>query len=300
MKLALSAGHHNLNGGNDEEIAFVGPITKAIAQHARALGIDTRVITPDDGLGTFDGGLRAVAQTVVTWSKSKPPWTATLFLEIHAEDNSAGDAGRGCFTIYPDWGKDVDVLVRDHVGPALSRAVRAATDIPLRGRGIMSEKQTFVALRHQARLGIFNVTAGLKSTSRAILEVGAYSSPTDRAIMNQDDFADRVGRAIAESLARQFAVDPPLPALPALFVPRLDATLVREGPGKRFPVAWGGAAKLPKGREVVIDQVVPGEQLTLSVGGERITSNQWAHWIEGGQGQGFVWMPLLMPAQVQV
>lgn len=294
MKLALSAGHHNLNGGNHEEIKLVGPITKAIAQHARALGIDTRVITPDDGLGTFDGGLWDVASTVFTWAKTKPAWVADLFLEIHAEHNAGGDAGRGCFTIYPDWGKDVDVLVRDQIGPGLARAIAETVGIPPRNRGVMSEKQTDVAIRHKARLGIFKATTGLPKTHRAILEVGAHSSPKDRAIMNAPGFPELIGRAIARTLADLFA-EPSPTTFPALFAARLDATLVREGPGRSFPVAWGGGAKLPRGAEVIVDKVIPGQRLTLSVGSQRITSDQWAHMASG---DGFIWLPLLMPAQV--
>jgi N-acetylmuramoyl-L-alanine amidase len=198
-RIALSAGHHNQDGGHATEIRLVGPVTKALAQACRQRGFDVRVITPDEGMGTHPGGLNAVASTVVQWAAAG--WTADIFLEVHAEANGSGDAGRGCFAIYPDWGADVDTKVRDQLGPALANAIAAATKIPRRGNGTMSERKTGVGLGGN-RLGVFRITQGLRTTTRRLLvEMGSYTSPADLKIMNGANFPTTIAGAMADALA---------------------------------------------------------------------------------------------------
>jgi len=84
---------------------------------------------------------------------------------------------------------------------------------------------------------------------------------------------------------------------PAVYIVRENGTRVREGWGRSFPIAWGGSAKLPEGREVEIVEVKKGESVTLQVDGQPITSDQWGRWSEDGRSNGFIWMGLLLPAQ---
>ncbi|HEY0606269.1 MAG TPA: N-acetylmuramoyl-L-alanine amidase [Herpetosiphonaceae bacterium] len=277
-KIALSAGHHSLTGGNKTEIELVGPITKALAKHCREQGFDVRVITPDEGLGMFRGGLRQVAQTVVDWFHDG--WTADVFLEVHAEDNGRGDAGRGCFTIFPDVGSDSDGVVRDTLGPQIARAISDATDIPVRGTGVLSERKTHVFQDLHARLGIFEVTSKLRvHCRRMIVEVGAYSSPKDLKIMRQESFADKTAGAIAGVLAEFFAK--PEPQLKWYRV-LVEIARTREGPGTQFRDALQGEARLRRDDVFAGDEVVQGEK----IGG---TSS----WVHRADQIGFVSMALL-------
>lgn len=277
-KIALSAGHHSLTGGNRTEIELVGPITKALAKHCRDQGFDVRVVTPDDGMGMFHGGLRQVAQTVVDWAHEG--WNADIFLEVHAEDNGRGDAGRGCFTIFPDAGSDTDGVVRDTLGPMISHALRNATDIPLRGTGVLSERKTHVFQDLHARLGIFEVTSKLRvHCRRMIVEVGAYSSPKDLRIMQQENFADLAGQAICGALSEFFAQ--PEPELRWYRV-LVEVARTREGPGTQFRDALQGEARLHRDDVFAVDEVVIGELIS--------GNSQWAHRADQ---LGFVSMTLL-------
>lgn len=282
-KIALSAGHHNLTGGNHTEIELVGPITKAVAERLRERGADVRVITPGDGLGTFRGGLRAVAQTVVDWSKAG--WTADAFFEIHAEHNGGGDAGRGCFAIHPGVDGDTDGIVRDHLGPKIALAIQNATGIPLRGDGVLSERETYVFTDLHARLGIFEVTAKLRRfTRRGIVEVGAYSSPADLRIMQRPRFAETCGGAIADAVADFYK----LPELEQLrwYKVNVEAARTRQGPGTQYPDALQGEAKFYR------DEVFAGDEV---VKGQVVNGNPW--WVHRADQIGFVSMALLKEEQ---
>jgi N-acetylmuramoyl-L-alanine amidase len=260
------------------EIELVGPITKALAQHCERNGFDVRVVTPKQGLGTFPGGLRAVAQTVVDWAEQG--WTADIFLEVHAENNGNGDIGRGCFTIFPGVDGDTDAIVRDKLGPMISQSIREATGIPLRGNGVLSERKTHVFTAHNARLGIFQVTAPLRARCRRmIVEVGAYSSPADLKIMRRSDFADKTGQAIAGALADFFQM--PKPELQWYRV-LVETARTREGPSTRFQVALEGEALLHRGDVFAGDEIVQGEHVSGN-----------PDWVHRADQIGFVSMALL-------
>lgn len=201
VRVALAAGHHNTSGGNGLEIEQTGRLTPAIAAACRTLGMDVRVVTPDEGRGTFPGSLSAGAGRVVEWHNAG--WPADLFLEVHTEGNSAGDRGRGAFAIYPDWpsSSDLDVDVRDTLGPDLVRRLTAATGLPARGSGVMSERSTGVGSEGD-RLGVFRATVGIRATcTRLIVEYGSHTSPADLRLWSQPGFVDAAARATAEAIA---------------------------------------------------------------------------------------------------
>lgn len=204
-RVALAAGHHNTSGGNATEHEQAGRLTPAVAAAMRARGLDVRVITPNDGAGDFPGDLSAVAAQVTA--------DDDCFIEIHTEGNNAGDRGRGVFVIYPDWNDDVDTDVRDTLGPAIATAIRDRTGIPLRGSGVMSERQTGVGAQGH-RLGVFGGTARHKATcTRMIVEVGSHSSPADMALWRRPEFISNAASSIADQVATFYGLQPqPMPA----------------------------------------------------------------------------------------
>lgn len=219
IKIAISSGHHNTTGGHADEIALVGPITRAAILHMERAGIDVLSLTPQQGLGRYPGDLSSCARQVV--QAAARGWIADAMIEIHGEANGSGDRGRGAFFIFPDWpqASDVDTITRDRLGPALLRSIQTATGLPARGTGAMSERSTSVGASGH-RLGIFAATATIRiTTRRLIIECGSYTSPADRAIQQAPGFAEATGRAIAEALAVYYgsaygSVRPPGPASP--------------------------------------------------------------------------------------
>ncbi|MDB5078527.1 MAG: hypothetical protein JWP00_451 [Chloroflexi bacterium] len=208
LRVALSAGHHNNDGGSPLEKTLTGPLCKAYADAFRAAGADVRVITPNDGLGMFPGGLRKVAQKVVDWSKNDG-WTADIFLETHTEGVSNTNV-RGVFSIYPDWGSDVDQTVKNELGLKIATAISDVSGIPVReggvlfGPGVMSRMETEVG-SHGDRLGIFLVTAELAATTtRLIVEHGAHSSPKDLAILQTPGMLAKIAGAAVKVICDHF------------------------------------------------------------------------------------------------
>lgn len=208
-RIALAAGHHNRDGGNALEYAQTGKLCQAVAAACRDLGLDVRVFTPGDGLGTRPDGIWDLAREIVATARAG--WPPDIFLETHTE--GAGSAARGVFAIYPDWGDDVDVDVRDRLGPLVTRRIAAATGLPVRGDGTMSERDTAVG-RSGFRLGVFGQTAAIKATAtRLIIEYGSHDSPADLAPIDAPGFYARAGRATAAAFA-SFLGPPPSGGVP--------------------------------------------------------------------------------------
>lgn len=159
----------------------------------RQRGCDVRIITPGDGVGEFPGTVYDVGEQVVIWHRQG--WLADVFAELHTNDGA-----RGVFAIYPDWGTDVDVDVRDRLGPDLARRVSRVTGLPIWGNGTMSERKTAVGSQG-FRLGIFRATAAIKATcTRLILECGAHTQPADLAILQTPGMLDVASATIGDAL----------------------------------------------------------------------------------------------------
>lgn len=201
-RIALAAGHHNTNrGGAAGEYERTGLLTREIANMLRAHGgFDVHVITPNDGLGDYPGGLQDVARKAADLNPD-------LFLEVHFEGVS-NQSVRGCFAIYPDWGDDVDVDVRDRLGPDMALRVRDATGIPLRGNGTMSEKNTGVGKGGKgSRLGAFAASVLVKATcTRMLFEYGALTNPKDKAIIDSLGFYGKAARGTVDAIAAFYDV----------------------------------------------------------------------------------------------
>jgi hypothetical protein len=201
LKIALAAGHHNSDGGSQVEAAITGPLCHFYAMAFREIGCDVRVITPDDGLGQYPGGLQDVAAKVVEWASAG--WVADLFLECHTQ--GLGDTSvRGCFAIYPDWGGDTDIAVRDGLGLRVVKAISGATGIPVWSRGVMSEKSTGVGISG-FRLGIFLRTAPIAAkTTRLIVEHGAHTNPQDLTLLQSPPIQQKIAQAGAKAVIDYF------------------------------------------------------------------------------------------------
>jgi hypothetical protein len=250
LRVAVSAGHHNSDGGSPLEYSITGELCEAYYRAFKAAGVDVRVITPDGldpdsdpGDGMFPGGLQDVAQKVVDWANAG--WTADLFLECHTQ--GLGDTSvRGCFAIYPDWGGDLDQTVRGALGRKICQAVSSASGIPIYGNGLMSEKSTGVGISGY-RLGIFLRTAPVASkTTRLIVEHGAHSNPQDLAILKTSGMLDKIGEAGAKAIIEYFGgnqnvnVPTQKPSEPAvIFVPETGKSV-----GNGFKTFWQGLDKL--------------------------------------------------------
>lgn len=213
LKIALSAGHHNTDGGSPVEHAITGPLCREYARFFRSQGHDVRVITPDDGMGNSNYGLQEVAQQVVNWASAG--WVVDVYLETHTQGLSDTSV-RGCFAIYPDWGSDIDLAVRNALGQRICNAISLATGIPVYQGGVMSEKATGVGLGGD-RLGIFYRTASIGSkTTRLIVEHGAHTNPQDRAILQNGAMQTKIAQAAAGAIITYFgdtmSINTPAPA----------------------------------------------------------------------------------------
>jgi len=223
----IGAGHRNKQGGNQYEADMNGKKCRAIMDQFVAwggvtkFGYDMRCYTPDNGLGWSSLDLNEVPVT----GFQDPAWPVDLMVELHSE---GGGGRQGAFVIYPDWGSDVDVDVRDH-GKVFVDTLDEETGMGYRtlpapgGVGLMSEKQTGVGLQG-FRLGVFRDTEQFRArTTRLIFEQGAHDAAEDRAVMDSPVFlnnqavaffngVDRFFDAIAPGWKEIEEVPPPKPA----------------------------------------------------------------------------------------
>lgn len=203
--IAISAGHHNKQGGDRKEIEQTGELANALGIACRALGMTVVHLTPDEGRGFSPLSLDTLAAKINVMN----PLPA-IYIECHTE----GGGGSGVFTIYPDWDDDVDTDVRDTLGPGVSRAVAAATGLKLGagGDGVMSEKQTGVGSTG-SRLGIFRATAPVRrEVTRCIVEFGAHDRQPDLGIADTPGFALKCANATALAFAKFLGWQVPIPA----------------------------------------------------------------------------------------
>ncbi len=211
MRIAAGVGHANLSGGNPLELAFNRKVMAALlALAAQSDGFDVRCYTPDNGQGTFPGSLdQVVYATVHKWSAAG--WHPDVVFEIHSEGVSNQNV-RGGFIINPDSfglrGRkasggdfiDQDVLA---AGAAMAKAITSAVGVPLRGDGVMSERETGVGIDGW-RLGYFGALSDPAFQNNScvfISEAATHTSPADLAIMNKPDFPANEARGLLEAVA---------------------------------------------------------------------------------------------------
>lgn len=248
VRVALAAGHHNTDSGNQTEIQIVGPITKAYATALRNLGADVRVVTPDDGMGFYDGGLQDVAAEVVRYAE-EDGWEADLFLEVHTQ----GGGGSGAFGIYPDWGSDKDIDAITLI-PQLVQAGCRATGLNIWSNGLMSEMQTGVGGQGY-RLGIFLVTEEINDfCTRMIIEHGAHDK-NDFSIISQPEFGTKWANACAPLIIKYFDGDIVTPNQDLTFP---DCPFVVKLGFKDFYLSYGSVAMGLFGKPITNEYVENG------------------------------------------
>lgn len=192
--IAISAGHHNTDGGDAFEVQQTGPLAKAVGDACKALGMGVVYLTGNEGMAMEPIGLQGVARKL-NGINPRP----AIYLETHTE----GGGGTGVFAIYPDAPGDVDTDVRDTLGPAVARKIAAATGLGIGGygKGVISEKQTGVG-GQGFRLGIFAATApSAADVTRLIIEYGAHDKEPDLTIVKQPGFYAKAGKATAQAFA---------------------------------------------------------------------------------------------------
>lgn len=198
-RLAIKAGHHNTSGGSTVEYDIVADIAEEYYLAALHQGFDVVSAVPDGpdadtvpGDGRFPGTLFDSAASIVGFNPD-------VYLSVHTQ---GGPKVPGLFGIYPDWGDDVDVDARDTLIPAMCRRMTAASGIGQWTDGVMSEKQTNVAIVEKARLGEFRATEPIKATcTRVIFEHGAHDVAGDLAKLRNPAVQRALARAGIEAIA---------------------------------------------------------------------------------------------------
>lgn len=255
VNVAIKAGHHDTDrGGHPGEFELVAPVTRALFYElARYAAVEVQCVTPARGFGIFGGGLQAaaLAGANLRWRDGKP---TQVLIDIHCEGNSAADAGRGNFDIYPNKFGDYDAEVRTTLGPRISRAQTALTTIPPRvvqgEAGVMPETFTGVGSVPAWRLGFFAATAFAKAyCTRMMFEIGALSAPSDYRRMMKQDFDVVTAKAMRNGLAEHYKLGTPRP------YKRVKITADELNVRADSSTAAAILGKLPNGKEV--DVLVP-------------------------------------------
>jgi len=255
INIAIGAGHHNWDrGGHPGEFELVAPITRALLYELRRYpNAEVQCYTPGEGFGIFNGGLQAAALGAANlrWRNGQ---STDLIIELHCEGNSAGNAGRGNFSIYPNKFGDLDSEVRDTLGPLIARNQQAQTGIPPRvvqgGHGVMPETFTGVGSVPAFRLGFLSATAFAKATmTRTIFETGALSAPLDYNAMLKQNFDVATAKAIRNALAEHYKLGTPKPYT------RVEITASELNVRADAMVSAAKLSALPQGKQV--DVLVP-------------------------------------------
>ena len=202
LKVALAAGHRNSDGGGGpHEQELVRYHCRESATAFRNAGCEVRVVTPNEGMGMFPGGLQAVGRQVVTWANQG--WTADIFIEFHTQ-GVGNSSSRGLFVIYPDRSPDVDVTIRDTLGRAIAESVSKETGIPIWSNGLMSERNTMVGLQGH-RLGVFLATEPIRrTTTRMLIESGHTTNPSDLAILRRPETPAAIARGLVRTVMAHY------------------------------------------------------------------------------------------------
>lgn len=219
MKVILSAGHRNTDGGGaTRESEHTYPACVAVRDELKRRGHDAWIIQEHDGDSRPDTslgrGLQNVARLCVDLAKTVGG--VDLYLSLHYEGTGTVPGPVGCFGIYPDGNNDtadmnpLDIRVAKAIAEAVSK-----TGIGLRGNGIMSERNTYVGSQGY-RLGEMVGTIGFRDrTARVIFEAGNYSHPGNRALMWEDHWRNVLyPRAIVDGLESVFGKIDGIPSIP--------------------------------------------------------------------------------------
>ena len=187
LPVLLTAGHHNLSGGNPVETGATDDLARAYLARFRTEGVRCEWWQQIDGDNDPDDSLTGLAGVAVganNWLGRQP--NGGILLDLHFE----GGGSPGIFCVYPDWAGDVNPKDRAW---AVEISAEIATRVGLSVRsagctepGAMSERQTGVGGQGY-RLGMFGLTAGQRERSiRLVIEHGSHDQDPDRTRIFRD------------------------------------------------------------------------------------------------------------------
>jgi hypothetical protein len=212
------SGHRSYNdAGNPNEKALTPAMSTAYEKALEAAGYRvTHLQREYDGDADPDdtvGGLDTVGALCGRWMRETPG--PLVMLDCHYEGANAP----GVFAIVPDKKHlgtaiqvpqpDADQWENNTLDVRLARAIATeiskATGLPLRQGirepGVMSETQTGVAIRYNARLAMFAYTAPYRDRAvRLVVEHGSLPVKDDRDIIMRPDFTDTCAAAVVRAM----------------------------------------------------------------------------------------------------
>ncbi len=221
----FSMGHRNggLNlqnqarGGASGEVEWTPKCTRLVFEEFRARGARVFIAQEEDGDDDPNDSFPMPRQDVAKLSaKLAKQHGALAYLSFHYNGSHNGNdpgfhavvadsgVGSGARTL-PSNSKDVEVA------KAIAKRLKATNTVGIRGNGIMSEQEANV-VNHDRRsrlgelLGTFDVR---ETTVRLILEAADFSTPRERAFLNDDDWIrDVYAVAVADGCADVFGEFP--------------------------------------------------------------------------------------------
>lgn len=227
-RFILSAGHRNTDGGGAaREIEWTYPICVKLKNAIQRRGGKAWIIQEEDGdtdpSFCVGRGLQNAARLCVDLAKAVGGADAYISMHYEGVNNTSV---RGFFGIFPDspYPNDVDVRANNTLDYNLCKVLAKhveKTGMPKRTGwvvepGIMSERQTGVGGKGY-RLGEFYGTVGFReTTARVILEGGAYTNATDRAMLWDNAWQSQYVEALVDGLEEVYGkftgeVIPPKP-----------------------------------------------------------------------------------------
>lgn len=300
MKVILSAGHKNTDGGGAyRESEWTYPACVDIRDELVRRGHEAWIIQEHDGDSRPDTslgrGLQNVAYLCVELAKTVGG--VDLYFSQHYE-GTRQPAPQGAFGVYPDaQGDSAEINPLDiRIAKSIADAV-AQTGMGWRGDGTMSEQNTYVGSKGY-RLGEMVGTLGLRErTARVVFEAGNIAHAGNASLLWDPDWRHRIyPKAVVDGMEAVFGTvkgDTPVSTPDTVYAPpitieavsddrplivldngavlvRLDsaeATTIRKTP--RMQAAHAGAKSvgpdIPAGHTFMVDYLIvnPDQSLYL-------------------------------------
>jgi hypothetical protein len=288
----LVMGHRKNNRGNEEELRRTPLVVEAAERALRRAGHSVHVLQREDADSDpdwTDASLRYVGERCAKLIRQH---NINVMIDAHFQGSS--NPVPGCFCLFPDGdglqrvldykGSDskasnpLDVAVASRLAKEIS-SLTGIRQLPLQepgGLGAMSERQSNVAITERWRLGMFDLTSGVrKQCVRLIMEHGDITA--DSAVIDAPGFHDKVARAYVRTV-NAFWPSRPGPASSTPFYTYAPPQLFHAQPGgvgrKRASTESEAVRRFKGGEEIWAvgyyeSQEVFGDRRWLRVGGTR-------------------------------
>jgi hypothetical protein len=262
--ILLVAGHRSYgDGGSDTERQLTDDLAVAYTRAFRAAGYEAdwwqRDLDQDSDPTMTYGGLDAVALGCERVLAARPKDQIAVMLDLHYNGPHSPfhvivPDTVGLHTAYAGGAPAVDTAANNTLDVAVAEAIaaQAVGDITAAGyalgmyvgrlgvRGVMSERDTGVALQYSARLAMFAATARSRETAvRLVVEHGGHQDPGAKQF---DRFAAAAVAAIGKVFETATETDPhPVPDPPVTYKPAVA------------PSFWGALVE-PGGATYALDK----------------------------------------------